>query len=187
MLSPGRWLVVTLPPATPTSVVQWTGSRENRVASFRRGFGTSRIFTFIPGQLEYASTYHAGSRMKRASPAEKFDADEAKTHAEPVHRSTRIPEEFPSNRIRTRYPAEGSGTVTTRTPPVAVAFLYPCPAFTQPSSSRTPGTWYSSRRSSDPLPTYVVCVHGTAAIKSIWIDFSKRSFTFRPALEGSAS
>src|SRR5206468_6259682 len=84
MLSPGRWFVVTLSPATPTSVVQWTGSRENRVASFRRGFGTSRIFTFIPGQLEYASTYHAGSRMKRASPAEKFDADEATSHLDPA-------------------------------------------------------------------------------------------------------
>src|SRR3989442_539084 len=32
-LRPGTWFVVTLSPATPTSVVQWTGSSENRVVS----------------------------------------------------------------------------------------------------------------------------------------------------------
>src|SRR5438034_1464738 len=94
-LRPGRWFVVTLSPATPTSVVQCTGSRENRVASFKRGFGTNRSFTFIPGHVGNASTYHAGSRTKSASPEVKFDTEEANVHTEPVQRSIRIPELFP--------------------------------------------------------------------------------------------
>src|SRR2546422_3477844 len=150
-LRPGRWFAVTLSPSTPTSVVQWTGSRENRVVSFRRGFGTKRSFTFIPGHVGNASMYHPGSKTKRPSPSVKFDAEAANAHREPVHRSIRTPELFPSNRTRRKYPAVGSGTVTTTTPPDAVAFLYPWPALTQPSSSRTPGTWTSSRRSSEPL------------------------------------
>ena len=137
--------------------------------------------------MEKASTYHVGSITKRASPETKFDPMAANTHALPVHRCIVTPELFPSNRVRRMYPAVASGTVTATTPPDAVAFLYPCPALTQPSRSRTPGTWYWSKESSEPLPTYVVCFHGTAAIKSIWIGFSNRSFTFSPALVGSAS
>jgi len=51
--------------------------------------------------------------------------------------------------------------VTRIVAPDAEAFLYPNPWFTHPSYVRTPGMWYSSRLSSDPLPMYVVCFTGT--------------------------
>src|SRR3989442_2135237 len=84
-LRPGTWLEVTSSRGTPTSVVQWTGERANIVVSFNRFWGTSRTFTFMPGHVGYASTYHAGSSTKSACPDAKSERLEANCHALPVH------------------------------------------------------------------------------------------------------
>src|SRR6266540_6698433 len=115
----------------PTSVVQRTGASVIWVTWLSRSLGTRRNHTFTPGKVGNASVYHRGSSVNNASPFTKFETlvpnDQCGVGEQITQNWTEKPEELPSNRSRTRYPACMSPTVTRIVAPEAPAFLYPKP------------------------------------------------------------